>query len=337
MVIYLTRRIFGGVVVSLVLGGCAWLPVGVDGNERYNFQHAMLNQSHVAEFPKRFSVPTPLVSSSSYEERTDKDVTSVRSVDVRSNSERASESISGEDALSGSLQRALDAHSQREEVESREHEASDTDVVSVSESSELSGEGLDDILGGSERNREGDDESITKPLSLREEGLSARKELVRVSQKSVGKSIDQIEGGFIGSVLGSVERADTLPRDSMSGLYKTLRNQGLSFETESPEVGDLVFFHNTFDANKDGRNNDWYSTCGVVTSVGGNEVIEFVAPVNGKVGTFSLTVGRPEVRRDESSRQTLNSFLRSKSLSDPEYTQYLAGELFAGFASLPLH
>ena len=337
MVIYLTRRIFGGVVISLVLGGCAWLPVGVDGNERYNFQHAMLNQSHVAEFPKRFTVPTPLVSSNSYGKRTEKDVTSVRSVPTQSSQKQASESVSREDTLSGSLQRALDAHSQRERVESFEHEASETEVVSVSEPSELSGEGLDDILGGGERSHLEDDETSTEPLSLREEGLSARKELVRVSQRSVGKSIDQIEGGFIGAVLGSVEHADALPRDSMSGLYKTLRNQGLSFETESPEVGDLVFFHNTFDANKDGRNNDWYSTCGVVTSVGVGEVIEFVAPVNGKVGTFSLTIGRPEVRRDESSQQTLNSFLRSKSLSDPEYTQYLAGELFAGFASLPLH
>lgn len=44
--------------------------------------------------------------------------------------------------------------------------------------------------------------------------------------------------------------------------------------------------------------------------------------------------GRPEVRRDESAGVTLNSVLRSKRMSDPEYTQYLAGELFAGFASL---
>ena len=46
------KNICGGVVLSLALGGCGWLPVSIEGNERYNFQHAMLNQSRVAEFPK---------------------------------------------------------------------------------------------------------------------------------------------------------------------------------------------------------------------------------------------------------------------------------------------
>ena len=134
------------------------------------------------------------------------------------------------------------------------------------------------------------------PLSLRKHHDTTRTELAKFGKDSIGKAEREFQGGFIPSLLASIEKEGRLPDDTPSTLYKSLRNQGLSFETETPQLGDLVFFHNTFDANKDGRNNDWYSTCGVVTGVSGDGVVEFVATVNGKVDAFSLNVQRPEVR-----------------------------------------
>ena len=300
------KNICGGVVLSLALGGCGWLPVSIEGNERYNFQHAMLNQSRVAEFPKRFNVPTPFKTE--VENTGDSDNSARRTlVNAGSDPANKSEEFAAEANTGLALERALESH---REVRNEFNQREEDELVSGSIPSDRGqdGEGLADILGGMEPIADQEEPETRKPLSLRKHHDTTRTELAKFGKDSIGKAEREFQGGFIPSLLASIEKEGRLPDDTPSTLYKSLRNQGLSFETETPQLGDLVFFHNTFDANKDGRNNDWYSTCGVVTGVSGDGVVEFVATVNGKVDAFSLNVQRPEVRRDESSRQTLNSF-----------------------------
>lgn len=165
-----------------------------------------------------------------------------------------------------------------------------------------------------------------------------RAEVLEGASRVVGIRDDFDGASFIAHVMKvsgvehPVDYGDAYLRD----LYKHLKAKGLTYDGETPLPGDLVFFHNTADTNGDGRNNDWYSLCGVVKSVDEDGTVAFIAVVRGEVQELLMNLGRPEVRRDESKAAYLNSFLRPKSLTDPEYTQYLAGELYAGFATVAL-
>lgn len=181
-------------------------------------------------------------------------------------------------------------------------------------------------------------EAPVRAAMTSEEATGVRAEVLEGAQRVVGIRDDFDGGTFIAHVLKvsgvelPVEYGDNYLRD----VYKHLKAKGLAYDGEAPSPGDLVFFHNTEDKNGDGRNNDWYSLCGVVKGLDDSGSVVLIAVVRGEVQELVMNLGRPEVRRDERSSAYLNSFLRTKSLSDPEYTQYLAGELYAGFASVSL-
>ncbi|MCA9523567.1 MAG: hypothetical protein KC609_21475 [Myxococcales bacterium] len=121
---------------------------------------------------------------------------------------------------------------------------------------------------------------------------------------------------------------------AIQAMYYALKKRSQVYDRDLPLPGDLVFFHNTEDRNRDNRNNDWYSMIGVVEKVGADGTISFIAPHFGTIKRIPLNLRRPQVRRDEKTGQLVNAFLRVKRMDDPEYTQYLAGELYAGFGTL---
>lgn len=126
----------------------------------------------------------------------------------------------------------------------------------------------------------------------------------------------------------------TLPEEatsSFAGLYKHCREEGEVFRDGSPAPGDIVFFHNTADANDDGRNNDWYTHGAVVVTVDGKSV-QMLGYRGGDVRNISMN--RTEASTHTSGSEVINSQLRPVRSSDPPYTQYLAGQLFAGYCSL---
>lgn len=115
-------------------------------------------------------------------------------------------------------------------------------------------------------------------------------------------------------------------------LYRSVQRQGSIYHTTRPVIGDLVFFHNTYDANRDGRNNDWYSHVGIVEEVHRNGTIVVLSYRNGQVVRDAMNLERK--REHELNGQVINAQLRANTRQDPDYTQYLSGELFAGFGSV---
>lgn len=139
---------------------------------------------------------------------------------------------------------------------------------------------------------------------------------------------------FVASVyvLNGVE----LPATSMTSiteLYRTCRDKGTVYHSSRPTVGDLVFFHNTFDANGDGRNNDWYTHVALVESIGRNGTAAVLSYQDGQVQRHHLNLERSDAATMPGGGPA-NSSLRAKQAGDPPFTQYLAGQLFAGFCSL---
>ncbi len=120
--------------------------------------------------------------------------------------------------------------------------------------------------------------------------------------------------------------------DNVVDVYRFVSENGTIYHDPRPAVGDLAFFHNTFDANSDRRPNDWYTHVGIVESVNEENTVTVLSFVDGEVGRLYVNLENPS---DESrGRDTVNTLMRESRRDDPAHTQYLAGELFAGFGSL---
>ncbi len=111
-------------------------------------------------------------------------------------------------------------------------------------------------------------------------------------------------------------------------IYKTMHSRKLTHKRKIPKVGDLVFFHNTFDRNRDRRENDPFTHIGIVERIDGGGTMQFIHYINPRFG----------VRRDKMNLlhprdRTKNSYIRSRRRYPSPTGKYLTGELFAGFAS----
>ena len=116
-------------------------------------------------------------------------------------------------------------------------------------------------------------------------------------------------------------------RPSIGDVYQYAFKHSLVYQTTRPAIGDLVFFHNTFDRNRDGRWNDWHSLVGIVESVGDDETITVLVYTT-KIEKISLNLKYPELKTRKGG--TINSQLR------PDEGSHIgsAAKLFAGFANL---
>lgn len=122
-------------------------------------------------------------------------------------------------------------------------------------------------------------------------------------------------------------------RSSITSFFKWCKKTGKVSFGKKLTPGQVIFFHNTSDANKDGRNNDWYTHVAVVKSVESTGTAYLSSKHGKKLQTFMMTLKYPDMASTESGNP-LNSQLRPRKNSDAPYTQYLAGELYAGTCAL---
>jgi hypothetical protein len=94
---------------------------------------------------------------------------------------------------------------------------------------------------------------------------------------------------------------------------------------DAPRPGDLAFFHDTYDRNRDGRADDAFTHVALVESVDGDEVT--LLHRGGRVQRIRMDVSHP-------SDPTLNDTVRVPRRRDAPGTRYLAGELFTAFGEL---
>jgi hypothetical protein len=126
--------------------------------------------------------------------------------------------------------------------------------------------------------------------------------------------------GFVKHVLDEVGVTLPMPAQARTG------SEALKLATRPtsrPRPGDLAFFHDTYDRNRDGRVNDPYSHVAIVEQVEGDQLT--LVHRGGKgIARIRMDVRRPSDRER-------NSILRVRRRDDRPGTRYLAGELSAGF------
>lgn len=119
------------------------------------------------------------------------------------------------------------------------------------------------------------------------------------------------------------------PLGSVAELHQRCKKLGrIDFKEVSAKS--IVFFHNTHDANGDGRNNDWYTFAAIAhKGPDATQRIELATFGSKANENLYMSIAYPDVYTTEGGI-VLNSHIRQPTQDDLPYTRYLSGELFAG-------
>jgi cell wall-associated NlpC family hydrolase len=96
----------------------------------------------------------------------------------------------------------------------------------------------------------------------------------------------------------------------------------------APRPGDLVFFRETYDKNRDGRRNDGLTHVGIVEEIESDGTVVYLHRAGKGIVRSRLNPGRPSWHTRNG--KVWNDYVRGKQ---PGSRAYLSGELFAGYAS----
>lgn len=111
-------------------------------------------------------------------------------------------------------------------------------------------------------------------------------------------------------------------------LWRFAERRGGLHRRGDPAPGDLVFFDNTYDRNRDGRRNDPLTHVGIVERVEGDRIFFLHLGSRGVVRSV-MSLAAPDVRSRDG--EFLNDYIRFGRRGPSDR---LAGSLFAGFARL---
>ena len=153
---------------------------------------------------------------------------------------------------------------------------------------------------------------------------SARGRIVAAAERHLGERYRGDCSGFVEHVLDQAG-AHVTPAIAPNGteaLYRALPHRA------RPRPGDVAFFHDTFDRNRDGRVDDPFTHVALVERVRGSHVTLIHRGSRG-IARLHLDLTHP---RDPDR----NSVLRVPRRDDSPRTPHLAGELLIGFGS-PVH
>lgn len=170
-----------------------------------------------------------------------------------------------------------------------------------------------------------------------------RRNVVQFARSVIGKRVISESGktypnNCMGVVLYSYSKVginfsyDNLLSD-VESLYEYVLTHGKIFKKRLPNPGDIVFFHNTYDKNRDGRFNDKLTHVGIIEKIDEDGTIWFIHRTSKGIIRDALNLYKSNVYTDEKGK-LYNSYIRQKKANDRKNTKYLAGQLFAGFGTI---
>lgn len=175
------------------------------------------------------------------------------------------------------------------------------------------------------------------------EARDAREVLLATARALVGKRQVKLGGrtypsdctGLVEAVYaqaGLSLRGKAKPGDNgVTALYRYALNHGRVYNGGRPAPGDLVFFRETYDQNRDGRRNDGLTHVGLVDQVDADGTVTVIHQVKRGVVRYRMNLSKPHAAKDPSSGKLLNDTLRAPG---PGRRFALTGQLFAAYASV---
>ncbi len=115
--------------------------------------------------------------------------------------------------------------------------------------------------------------------------------------------------------------------NAASAMYRRAQRTG-ALHRKTPRPGDIVFFHETYDRNRDGLRNDGVTHVGVIESVAKDGTVVFVH--RGGQGVARARMNLRQSQHKSAKGHLLNDYLRRAEQGE---RARLTGELFVGYGS----
>ncbi|MBK7860775.1 MAG: CHAP domain-containing protein [Archangiaceae bacterium] len=183
------------------------------------------------------------------------------------------------------------------------------------------------------------EEPATQPLKLPN---GARDKTVRAARLLVGVETVDMKGrpypddcsGLVRTVFDRVGvnlLSVARPEDNaVTAIYRWAQKYGRVYTGGRPVAGDLVFYRDTYDLNRDGRENDGLTHIGVVDDVDEDGTVTVIHRVHGGVRKYRMNLNHPNLSRSTDGR-TLNDWLR---LAGRTGKAQLTSDLFMAYATV---
>jgi peptidoglycan DL-endopeptidase CwlO len=174
------------------------------------------------------------------------------------------------------------------------------------------------------------------PADARQQAVAlARRLLGRRTVSWPGQGFPDDCSGLVEGIYASVgvplQGAAHHGDNGVTGLYRYAQARGRIFASGVPAPGDLVFFRDTYDQNRDGVLDDGLTHVALVESVSEDGTVAIIHRVRRGVMRYRMNLGHPEIHTDPQTGQVFNDYLRgSTGTSRP----VLTAQLFFAFASV---
>ena len=112
-----------------------------------------------------------------------------------------------------------------------------------------------------------------------------------------------------------------------------MRKHGQLFRRGPPSKGDLVFFDNSYDRNRNRLLDDRLTHVGIIETVLPDGTALVLHATNHGIVREPMNLRRPHAIANAAG-QTINAPLRRRTAFDAPRTPHLMSELFAGFGSV---
>lgn len=119
-------------------------------------------------------------------------------------------------------------------------------------------------------------------------------------------------------------------------IYIYTQKFGNIFKDKTPKVGDLIFFDNTHDRNKNRKVDDKLTHIGIVIGVEPNGTVHYIHHSSKGVNIQIMNIQYPDQRFivTNGKKEYVNSYLRARTKKDKSDIPIYSGEMFRAYGSL---
>jgi hypothetical protein len=134
-----------------------------------------------------------------------------------------------------------------------------------------------------------------------------------------------------------ITRAYSIGERGVDSLYYGLMEYGFVYTNIIANPGDLVFFNNTYDANRNGLWDDPLTHVGIIESIGEYNTMTYIHYASGAVKRDMINLQYPTThafRRGDGSLMVINSHLRRNQGEGLPRRAYIASTFYQAFARI---
>lgn len=174
--------------------------------------------------------------------------------------------------------------------------------------------------------------------------------VVRIAKQSVGMTSVPSVGGkrFASDCIGFVRyvyyragfdlvQAYGQGRGGVSSLYDGLAERKFVYSAQTSSPGDMIFFDNTYDVNRNGIWDDPLSHIGIISGTGRHKTLFYIHFGNKGVEERRINLVYPNThafRQKDGKLYIINSYLRRNRGEGYEKKEYVASSFYRAFAHI---